>query len=362
MRLSFGKIFGIRVDIHWTFALLILYIIYQNISAGLDWVHVGWSVLFTLGIFACVTLHEFGHALMARRYGVATKDITLYPIGGVARLEKIPEKPIQELWVALAGPAVNVVVMLILLPFILSSNLKADSDAGVPVIDGSNYLAMLGLVNVWLALFNLIPAFPMDGGRVLRALLSMRVARVTATQIAATVGKIIAILFVIAGFYSNPFLIFIGLFIILGAYTESEIVKAQSSIAHLSARDAVMTRFFTLERTATIGDAVKLLLSGEAKNFLITDQGRPFGVIGRDHIIKGITTVGEHASVESITDTALHIVDAHTPLNEVFSEFQKDRTPLVLVRNGTELLGVIDMENITEIIMINTARAQTAND
>lgn len=358
MRLSFGKIFGIRVDIHWTFALLIIWIVYRNLSEGLDAVHIGWSVAFILSLFVCVTLHEFGHALTARRYGIQTKDITLYPIGGVARLEKMPEKPIQELWVALAGPAVNVVIMLMLSPFILSADFLQKETGEAFVIDGSNFLPMLGIINVWLALFNLIPAFPMDGGRVLRALLSLRLPRVTATQIAATIGKLLAVFFIIAGFYLNPFLIFIGLFIILGAHTEAEMVKAQSTISGLTLRDALMKNFQTIEKSAPISEAVKLLLNSEAKNFLVTDNNRPYGVIGRDHIIKGITTFGENAAIENIADTQLVVMNIDTPVNDVFVEFQKSHTPLILVREGEKLAGVIDLENITELIMINTARGK----
>ncbi|MCS6818772.1 MAG: site-2 protease family protein [Chitinophagales bacterium] len=361
MRLSFGKIMGIKVDIHWTFALLILYIIYRNASEGQDIVHIGWSVLFVLGIFVCVTLHEFGHALTARKFGIHTKDITLYPIGGVARLERMPEKPIQELWVALAGPAVNVVIMLALSPFIFNEEFASSASRGNILINQDTYLPMMGIVNVWLALFNLIPAFPMDGGRVLRALLSMKINRVRATQIAATIGKIVAVLFVIWGFYSNPFLIFIGLFIILGAYTEAEMVKAQSFITHQSAGDAVMTDYKTLDFNQPISDAIALLLNGESKNFLVTRFGEPYGVVGRDQIIKGITTVGEHAPVGSIADNNLVTVDADLSLNELFQQFHQTGVPLILVLKGSRLLGVVDLENITEIIMINSARAKNSN-
>ncbi|HMT28056.1 MAG TPA: M50 family metallopeptidase, partial [Bacteroidia bacterium] len=164
---SMMKVAGIEIRIHWTFSLIIFYIIYINIKAGLDAYQIGWSVLFVLSLFFCVTLHELGHALAAKRYGIKTKDITLYPIGGVARLEKMPEKPIQELVVAFAGPLVNVIIMLLLLPFIYNFQFPENETEKALVIGAANFLPMLGMVNIWLALFNLIPAFPMDGGRVL---------------------------------------------------------------------------------------------------------------------------------------------------------------------------------------------------
>lgn len=354
--LSLPKIAGISVYIHWTFTILIAWIIFTNLRAGLDAVHIGWMLLFVLSLFGCVTLHELGHALAARRYGIKTTDITLYPIGGVARLEKMPEKPVQELVVALAGPLVNVVIMLLLLPVIANYTWPGDEAQQVLVIDQNSFLPMLGIINIWLAVFNLIPAFPMDGGRVLRALLSMRINRVKATQLAATIGQIIAVGFVFAGFYLNPFLIFIGLFIILGARSEAEMVKSQSFLEGLTARDALMTNFQMLDKSQPISDAVRLLLDGEAKNFLVTDNGTVCAVLNRDHIIRGIQESGESAAVQSVADTNLFFTGLNTPLQDVLMEFQKSRQNIILVREREQLAGIIDLDNISELIMVNAAR------
>lgn len=359
--IAFPKIAGINIYIHWTFWLIIFYIIYINFRAGLDAMQIGWSVLFVMSLFVCVVLHEYGHALTARRFGIRTKDITLYPIGGVARLEKMPEKPSQELLVALAGPLVNVVIMLLLLPFIMNFELPVGEEdpQQALIIGADSFLPMLGIINIWLALFNLIPAFPMDGGRVLRALLAMKMGRLRATSIAANIGKVLAVGFVIAGFYFNPFLIFIGLFIILGAQAEAQMVKTESFISDLTAADAMMTRFQSLDKNESIGHAVNLLLAGTAKNFLITNGNIPFGTVGRDQIIKGIRDFGDEAPVGNITDDHLVTVNINTPLNEVFSLFQQSATPLILVNNGHQLQGIIDTENIAELIMIRGAREKS---
>lgn len=353
---SFPKIAGITVSIHWTFSLIILWIIYINFRAGLDVWQIGWSVLFVLSLFVCVTLHEFGHAMAARRYGIKTKDITLYPIGGVARLEKMPEKPVQELVVAFAGPLVNVVIMLLLLPFMLHFNFETDANENALVIGADNFLPMVGIVNIWLALFNLIPAFPMDGGRVLRALLAMKTDRVSATATAALIGKVIAVGFIIAGFYVNPFLIFIGLFIIIGAQAEAEMVKTQFFITDLKVSDALMTNYRTLDKNQPIADAVKMLLDGEAKNFIITSEGTPFGTIGRDEIIRGIKEFGESGAILHVTNNMLATVNINAPLNDVFTQFQQTRTPVILVTSGNDIKGIIDAENIAELIMVRGAR------
>lgn len=353
--LSFPRIAGIDVQIHWTFSLLIIWIIYNNVKAGLDTTQIIWSVLFVLSLFVCVTLHEFGHALAARRYGIKTKDITLYPIGGVARLEKMPERPSHELVVALAGPAVNFIIVLLLSPIVLNSDLVAD-ESNVLIIDAHNFLPMLGMLNLTLAGFNLIPAFPMDGGRVLRALLAMKLGRVKATQVAAGIGKLLAFVFIVIGFYSNPFLIFIGLFIILGANAEEQMVTTQSLIVELTAKNAMITNFYTLDKEEPISRAIDLLLATQAKSFLITGNGTPFGVIDRNDIIRGVKEFGESQSIAQVTQTSLVYVNTATPLNDVFMEFKKTRTPLILVKDHDQLAGVIDTDNIAELIMIQNVR------
>ena len=327
-------------------------------KAGLNALQIGWSVLFVLVLFVCITLHELGHALAAKRYGIKTKDITLYPIGGVARLEKMPERPLHELIVALAGPMVNAIISLLLLPVLLNSGVLASQEnaSDALTIEAANFLPMLAMLNLWLALFNLIPAFPMDGGRVLRALLSMKTGRLKATQIAATIGKILAIGFVIAGFYLNPFLIFIGLFIILGAQAEAEMVRTQFFISDLKASDALMTDFRTLDKNQPISDAVKLLLDGEGKNFLVTDNGLPYGTISRDHMIKGLSEHGETAPLHRVTDSNLVYSTLTAPLNDVFALFQKSKNALIVIKDGDRLAGVIDVENIAELIMVKNAQ------
>jgi len=354
--LSLPKIAGIEFHIHWTFPLLIAWIIFSNMRAGLNSTQITWSVIFVLSLFVCVTLHELGHALAARRYGIKTKDITLYPIGGVARLEKMPEKPKQELVVALAGPAVNFLIVLLLSPLILGADLGQASADTTLIITAKNFLPMLGMLNVTLAVFNLIPAFPMDGGRVLRALLAMKLGRVKATQIAAGIGKLLAFGFIVLGFYSNPFLIFIGLFVILGANAEEQMVTTQSLMVELTARSAMMTNYISLDKQEPISKAIDLLLAGQAKSFLVTDNGMPFGIIDRNDIIRGIKEVGEHQSVEHIAQRELVVMKSATPLSEVFMEFRRTRTPLILVMDHNQLEGVIDTDNIAELIMIQNAR------
>jgi Zn-dependent protease len=240
-----ARLFDIPVRIHWSFLLLLAYVAFSGITDGGSWSDVAWSFLFVGAIFLCVVLHEFGHALSARRFGVETKDIILSPIGGVARLYRMPEQPAQELIVAIAGPLVNVVIALMTGPLALwlaPNELRqlANMILGLPVMMEETspfiayFLPALFLLNIVLALFNLLPAFPMDGGRVLRALLSMRFSRLLATRIASLVGQVIALaLFAYALSEGNLLTSLVGVFVFFMAMQEYRQVKMQETLNSL---------------------------------------------------------------------------------------------------------------------------------
>src|SRR5688572_19607479 len=201
---------GIGIYVHITFLILVAWIgaiFFQSGGA----VHAVHGIVLILAVFACVVLHEFGHALTAKKFGIKTRDITLLPIGGVARLERMPEDPKQELWVALAGPAVNVVIAAVL--FVVLQFTGGMESPSTLSVTGGPFLGRLLIVNSCLVLFNMLPAFPMDGGRIVRALLAMRMDYMKATQIAAGLGQGMACLFGFIGLFSNPFLVFIALFV-----------------------------------------------------------------------------------------------------------------------------------------------------
>ncbi len=208
--LRLGQMFGVGVYVHWTFALLVGYVLLVSPA----------SLALVFAAFGCVLLHEFGHVLAARRYGIGTHDVTMLPIGGVARLERLPDDPRQELVVALAGPAVNVAIAALLsLVFFVAFGILPGFGAAVP---GGAALTLMQLiaVNLVLVIFNLLPAFPMDGGRVFRALLALRKGMLPATEIAVKVGKFCALLMAVAAFFWNPFLLLIAGFVVLAGQAE----------------------------------------------------------------------------------------------------------------------------------------------
>jgi Zn-dependent protease len=222
---KFARVAGIDLKIHLTFVLFLVWIGFTYFSYG-GAAAARQGILFILLLFACVLLHELGHALTARAFGIHTEDIILLPIGGVARLQRIPTDPKQELLIAVAGPLVNVVIAALLIYYLGHRAAMSDfDDLNTPRVA---MLSKLASVNIGLVLFNLIPAFPMDGGRILRSILAMRMNYLRATQIAALIGQGFAILLGIWGFFGNTFLLFIAFFVFMGAQQEAAMARARA--------------------------------------------------------------------------------------------------------------------------------------
>lgn len=260
-----GRIAGIDVHLHFTFLILLGWVALSHYLQRQNWQDALSGLAFIIALFTIVVLHELGHALTARRFGIRTRDITLLPIGGVARLERIPEKPRQELLVALAGPAVNVVLAgLLFAVLIVGSELSAAKDVKLV---GGHFLAKLMWINVSLAVFNLVPAFPMDGGRVLRAVLAMRMDYTRATSIAASIGQGLAWVFGFIGLFTNPFLLFIALFVWMGAAQEAGQAQMKSALAGLPVSRVMMTDFRALAPEDTLARAVEHILAGCQQDF-----------------------------------------------------------------------------------------------
>lgn len=355
--LYLGSVRGIQIYIHWTFLILIGWIVFNNMRSGANLPEILWSILFVLTIFACVTFHELGHALTAKRFKIKTRDITLLPIGGVANMESIPEKPREELLVALAGPAVNVVISGILF-LAIGSTVTEESFLQLKTINGRNFLFALMFVNLWLALFNLIPAFPMDGGRVFRAILAFWMDRVRATFIAARLGQLLAMGFVLLGLFYNPFLVFIGVFVFLGAQAEADQTQTNSMMEGSIVRDALWSSSPAIESDATIRMAADRLLEGQNKYFLVGKISQPEGFIGRDEIIKGLRDLGEGAFVRQAMRQELLFLNPDMPLKTALMQMQLQNQEFALVVSDGQVLGALDRDNIAEFVMIRNAILQ----
>jgi Zn-dependent protease/CBS domain-containing protein len=349
-----GRIAGIDVFIHFTFFLLLAYIAYAHYSLRGSAADAIGGVVFILALFGVVVLHELGHALAARRYGIATRDITLLPIGGVARLERMPDEPAQELVVALAGPAVNVVIAAAIFVGSMLGAELAPMSAATRV--GGDFLSQMFLVNVGLVIFNLLPAFPMDGGRVLRALLAMRMDYVRATQIAATVGQAMAILFFVGGLLGgHPMLMFIGLFVWLGAMQESSFTQMRSALSGIPVGRAMVTNFETLDADEPLARAVDYVLAGFQEDFPVVSQGRLVGVLKHGDLTTALAQHGLQLRVGDVMRRDVTTVSPRDMLECVYARLQQDQCHTLPVVEGGRLVGLLTADNVTEALMIRDA-------
>ncbi|MBZ5650435.1 MAG: site-2 protease family protein [Acidobacteriia bacterium] len=351
-----GTFAGIAVYMHATFVLLLGWIAlthwmqYQSLIPTLT------GVAFILALFLCVVLHEYGHALTARTFGIATKDITLLPIGGLARLERMPDKPNQELWVALAGPAVNVVIAALLAAYLfLTGHFQPVQQIG---LTHGAFLERVMFANLFLVGFNMIPAFPMDGGRVLRALLAKRMEYARATRIAASVGQGLAFVLGFLGLFTNPFLVFIAFFVWIGAAQEAAMTETKSVLGSVSAKDAMIPEFRTLSPRDELSQAVKLILNGWQQDFPVVDQGRVVGMLLRSDMIATLAGGEAHASVREAMREDFPVASPMEPLHSVFTRLHDTQAATVPIVENGRLVGLITLENMTEYMMVHAALSE----
>ncbi|MDY0110829.1 MAG: site-2 protease family protein [Candidatus Krumholzibacteria bacterium] len=352
--LRLGAYRGIDVYLHATFLLLLGFLAVSYWLASRSFASVFMGVGFFLLLFASVLLHEFGHALTAARYGIKTRDIVLYPIGGVARLERMPEDPRQELVVALAGPAVNVVIALGLLLWLNLAGIL-EPLRGMDWTRGP-LLERLAVVNIFLVLFNLIPAFPMDGGRVLRALLAMRLEYTRATQIAAAIGQALALVFGLVGLFWNPFLLFIAFFVWIGAAQEASLVQMKSALGGIPLRRVMLTDFEVLAAADQLIRAVQLTLAGSQKDFPVVEDGRLVGVLRQDDMLRGLHERGPGSRVVESMQREFQTAVLGEMVETVLQRLGECRCRTLPVLDGRDqLVGMVTMENIGEFMRIEAA-------
>ena len=364
--------FGIPVFIHWTFGFIFVFILWNAQSEGMTTMETLTYTALFMSLFVCVLLHEYGHALAARRYGVKTQDIVLMPIGGVARLEKMPDKPMQEFVVAIAGPMVNVVIAILLILGIwlltdpayieLMANLVISAEEGNEIIEETGiqipqtlqFAINLAILNIVLVIFNMIPAFPMDGGRVFRALLSMKTGRPKATRIASMVGQVIAGLIIFYGIWTNAFMtIVLGLFVIYGARSENAMVQLEDLLSRYTTRDLVRTQFTRINANDWMMTAIELFRHGLERHFLVFDMdGNLVGVLEEESIL--------HAMKKP--DVTTEVINyAHRPqtvlisdsLTEVHRRIRYEGYGIVAVLNEEgNLAGVVDEAALANFIRL----------
>ena len=348
-----GRFAGIDVKVHATFLLLLGWVGLSHWMSEHTVEAIVVGIAFVLTIFACVVLHEFGHALTARRFGVNTRDIILLPIGGVARLERIPDDPRQELIIAAAGPAVNVVIAAVIAAWLqLTGGWQPLQELSVV---GGAFLERVLVVNIFLVVFNLIPAFPMDGGRMLRALLALKMEYVKATQIAASIGQMLAYGFGFLGLFTNPFLVFIALFVWIGAAQEASMVQMKAALGGIPLEQVMITDYRTLAPSDAIGRAVELTLGTSQKDFPVVSGDRLEGILTQTALLKALDQRGRELRVADVMARDFQRAELSEMIEPVFARLQaSDCRTIPVVKDG-RVVGLVTMENVGEFLRIQAA-------
>jgi Zn-dependent protease/CBS domain-containing protein len=363
---NIGRVFGIDVKVHWTFFLLLAFFAFLGLQGTGSVVGSFVAILVVVALFLCVLLHEFGHALVAQRLGIEVPDITLLPIGGLARLKTLPERPADEVKIAVAGPLVNIVLAPIF--FGVAYILGADLENSADVLQGrassvGQVFAYLGLINVVLAVFNLLPAFPMDGGRVLRGLLAARFGAVRATDISSAVGQFFAVAFFLIGLLTQNFvLLLIAVFIFFGASGEAQMVRQRELMRGLSVSDVMGTK----PRTETVtpyhnfGQVLDSVLHGYQEDFPVVDEGGSLvGIVTRNEILAAAHSPGRYASVRDLMRTDVPTI---SPDADLFADgyriLQESGLRAIPVAKNGELVGMLTMDDVGQASLLRDLRKQ----
>jgi Zn-dependent protease len=355
---NLGKPFGIRISVHWTFLLIILFVIIANVNQGYNLAQTGLSILFIIFLFICITLHELGHSLTARYYGGEVHSITLLPIGGVANIKKMPEDPKQELVVSAAGLIVNIIIAgIIYLLLSLGGKLNFEQ-LDFQTITTKNFFILLMFVNLFVVAFNLLPAFPMDGGRMLRSFLAIYMNKLKATYIAKELGQILAVLFVVWGVFTNPFLVIIGIFVYIGARGEYQMMQYHTALSGYTVNEVIVEDYSILHPDDRISKAVEIMLHHRDQEFVVKDNDEIKGILTNRNIIDGLANFGQDAPVQMVMIRDFETVNPDTQLVKAFQTLQQNQYSILPVVEANKIKGIVDMAHINEFILVKNISRQ----
>jgi len=348
-----ARIAGIQIDVHATFLILLAWVALADYARARTAGAALAGVLLTLVIFASVVLHEYGHALTAARFGVRTRSITLLPIGGVAQLERMPERPQQEFAIAIAGPAVTVGIIVVLYIALRIAGTPLVT-SGIPSDSVGAFVAQVWWVNVILAVFNLLPAFPMDGGRVLRAALAMRMPFAKATVIAANIGKVFALLFALVGLFvvSNAFLVVIAVFVWLSAAAEAAAAQLKATVGDVRVASAMITDVRTVSPTERVSAALDIVRTGFQHDFPVIEDHTVAGVLTREDLLKALAAGRTEVPVADVMERSFASTTPDESLEHALERLQTCHCRTLPVLRGRELVGVLTAEKISEFVLI----------
>jgi Zn-dependent protease len=336
-------VYGISIRIHFTFLFLLAFLfIVSTLAQG--WLGGLRSVFFLCLVFGCVLLHELAHSFVSNIYGLRVRSITLLPLGGLALLEDLPEEPRQEIHIALAGPAANFVLALWLagLIFVLDAPLTLR-----PVLSGDPMLASLFWSNLLIGLFNLIPAYPLDGGRVLRALLARRMEYLDATRAAVGAGQFFSLIFILAGLVGRePWLVVVGLFVFWAALTEERLSVLQSALERITVEDVMLTDFHSLSPSDSLFEALERAVHSLQDDFPVVDGGRVVGVVTRNRLLQAFARWRWEESVQAVMTRHFETAQRQDTLAAAFKAFHVRNLSVIPVLEGDALVGIVTLQNL----------------
>ncbi|MBZ5673515.1 MAG: site-2 protease family protein [Acidobacteriia bacterium] len=341
------RLLGVPVRLHFTFVLLLLFLVVT--ALGYDSTAI--FATFMLGLFASVLLHEGAHAAVGAWFKIRTVEIVMFPIGGLSRMER-RLRPVEELWISLAGPLANLVVAMGIFWYVASTKQPISiqpSDLLHP--SGGKLLPLFGFANLLLAGFNLVPAFPMDGGRLLRALLTFLRPEDEATRIAAWMGRVVAFSLGLYGLVTGEFmLVFFAFFIWLGAAQESAAATGRTLTNGIPVRAAMITEFHHLEHGDTVRDAANLLLSTSQQDFPVMHGDEVIGLLDRNRLLKALAAEGPDAYVSGVMDRDYLALEPAADLAETLPLMARGRC--ALVQDGSRLVGLLTTDNLSEFLLL----------
>ncbi len=348
-----GRVFGIPIRIHLTFLLLLAWIAWlgwrvNGLSSSL------WALALILSLFLCVVLHELGHSFVAIRFGAEVRSVTLLPIGGVASMKSIPEKPYQEFLVSLAGPAVNVIIVVVL------SLWRGEIPWGIQIRTFPAHMTELidAMIraNIVITVFNLIPAFPMDGGRILRSLLALFLPYPQATAIAALLGQVLGVLFVMIGLFYNPLLALIGFFIFIGADSEERFVRIKDVLRDVLVEDVMVTDFVSLQPDDAVGRCLEFVYHRRQEDFPVEHEGKLVGILPRKEWLIVLHRSGVEARVEDVMTKRFISIHPKTRLARFYQDLMRLNQGVFPVIDNGRLVGLLNMEDVGRFLMVQEAQ------
>jgi Zn-dependent protease/CBS domain-containing protein len=347
-----GRVAGIAIELHATLLILVTWVLVSRWLASGSLAAVLLSSGFVVGLFGSVLLHELAHALVARRFGVGTRAITLLPIGGMADLERAPDRPGQELAIAAAGPMASALLGAAFY-VVAAAGLRGPREG----ITGASLVVAVATTNAIIAVFNLLPAFPMDGGRILRALLAMRMPHARATRLAARIGQALAALMGVIGVFSSPMLVLVALFVWIGAAEEAAAVERRARLQSLSVAGVMVTRFAAVTPDERIEDALAIAMHGFQQDFPVLEDGRLVGVLDRNDLLRAAHRGDTRALVGSVMSRTFPVCAPDERLADVTPRFAAMRTPLIPVLRGRRVVGILTLDHVEERLALSSQHA-----